>query len=86
MEKLVQAYLREKGREILELDNWDLPEDMEERIFSILEELQGIIKSFGGHGQEEMEKAIHNYLVEGLFYWWDSDKLEEKGINITINK
>jgi len=84
MEKLVQDHLREKGRELLEMDNWDLPEDMEERITGVLEELQGIIKDFGGNGTVETLKVINYYLIKGLFYWWDSSVLEEKGITINI--
>ena len=84
MEKLVKDHLRQKGWELLEMDNCDLPEDMEERLFSVLEELQDIFKSFGGYGEEEMLKVINYYLLEGLFYWWDSSVLEEKGITISI--
>ncbi len=86
MEKVIQAFLRERGREILEMDGFDLPEDMEAGIFQKLEEIKDLFKKFGGHGEKAMVEAINQYILLGLFYWWDTEVLVEKGITYTVRK
>jgi len=89
MEKVIQLYFRELGREFLrdysELDAYYIGEDLEGLIQEYLEETQKIFKRASGTGAQKMAEAIQYYLMDGLFYWLYGENWEENGLQGIIN-